>query len=280
MHSQLNTKNSAGASLPTSLATILTHALLILALGCASMAQQTDPATKTPDAPSTAQASSEHKEGLAEVPVVNLLAKKSFFFPNLAVDNKPLTPKQKFTLGVTNTVSGFNLLGTAAAAGISQARDTYPGYGQGAEGYFKRWGAAMAFSASTNMIGTFAIASMLHEDPRYFVQGSGKFGQSVKYAVSRIFVCRMDDGSTGTNWAGILGPLGAAGLQNTYLPDADRTVGTTFENYAISLGVTAGTNALREYWPVIAKRLRLPGGGATTPTTAPANKPASTQNPK
>jgi hypothetical protein len=241
--------------------------MLSVALSCASFAQQTDPAAKPPDAPSTtAKAQPENQA---------LLAAKSFFFPNLAVNTKPLTPKEKFTLGVTNTVSGFNLLGTAAAAGISQARDTYPGYGQGAEGYFKRWGAGMAFSASTNMIGTFAIASMLHEDPRYFVQGSGKFGQSMKYAVSRVFVCRMDDGTTGTNWAALLGPLGAAGLQNTYLPEADRTVGTTFENYAIAIGVTAGTNALREYWPVIAKRLRLPGGGP-----APASVPAATPNPK
>ena len=213
---------------------------------------------------------------MADVPVVDILAKKSFFFPNLAVNNKPLTVKQKFTLGVTNTVSGFNLLGTAAAAGISQARDTYPGYGQGAEGYFKRWGAAMGFSASTNMIGTFAIASMLHEDPRYFVQGSGKFKSSVGYAVSRVVVCRMDDGTTGVNWAGILGPLGAAAVENTYLPEANRTVGTTFENYGIALAITAGTNTLREFWPVIARRLRLPGGAPAT-SPAPANKPASQQ---
>lgn len=251
-----------------------------MALVVSSVAQQTDPAPKAPDAPSaTTQAPTEHKEGLAEVPVVNILAKRSFFFPNLAVNNKPLTVKQKFTLGVTNTVSGFNLLGTAAAAGISQARDTYPGYGQGAEGYFKRWGAAMGFSASTNMIGTFAIASMLHEDPRYFVQGSGKFKSSVGYAVSRVVVCRMDDGTTGVNWAGILGPLGAAAVENSYLPEANRTVGTTFENYGIALAITAGTNTLREFWPVIARRLRLPGGAPAT-SPPPASKPASSQNPK
>jgi hypothetical protein len=58
------------------------------------------------------------------------------------------------------------VIGTAAGAGISQARDTKTGYGQGAEGYFKRWGAGMAFAATSNMVGTFAIASVLQEDPR------------------------------------------------------------------------------------------------------------------
>jgi hypothetical protein len=262
---QLKAGSCADPLSATSAIRLLQIALVALVLCNAGTAQQTEPSAKPPDAPSTtAQAQPEHQQ---------LLATRSFFFPNLAVNNKPLTVKQKFTLGVTNTISGFNLIGTAMGAGISQARDTYPGYGQGAEGYFKRWGAAMGFSASSNMIGTFAVASMLHEDPRYFVQGSGKFGQGVKYAVSRVVICRMDDGSTGVNWAGILGPLGAAGIENTYLPEANRTVGTTFENYAIALGITAGTNALREFWPVIAKRLRLPSG-----QPAPANTPASPQS--
>ena len=70
----------------------------------------------------------------------------------------------------------------------------------------------MAFAASCNMAGTFAIASVLHEDPRYFVENSGRFRESVRYAVTRVFICRRDDGTTGTNWAGILGPLAAAGV--------------------------------------------------------------------
>jgi hypothetical protein len=254
-----------------------------MAFSCAGMAQQPDSSAKLPDAASTTQAMPEQKDALADIPVVNLLAGKSWVFPNLAINNKPLTPKQKFYLAANNTVSGFNLIGTAAAAGISQARDTYPGYGQGAEGYFKRWGAGLAFSASNEMIGTFAIASLLHEDPRYFVQNSGKFGQSVKYAVSRVVVCRMDDGSTGVNWADILGPLGAAGLQNTYLPEPNRTVGTTFENYGISLAITAGTNLLREYWPHINKKLGLPSFGmdSSSPNTAtPTVNSAPPQNPK
>lgn len=268
------TKNCVPAALPTRVLRILSVAMLLASLSGLGVAQQSDPAAKQPDAPSTTRAKPADQSALADVPVVNLLANRSLFFPNLAVNNKPLTVKQKFNLSVANTVSGFNLLGTAAGAGISQARNTYPGYGQGAEGYFKRWGAAMGFSASTNLIGTFAIASMLHEDPRYFVQNSGKFKSSVGYAVSRIFVCRMDDGSTGTNWAGILGPLGGAAVENTYLPEANRTVGTTFENYGIALAITAGTNTLREFWPHIAKRLRLPGG-----QPHPSSTPAAAQNP-
>jgi hypothetical protein len=235
--------------------------MLLALLVSAGIAQQTGP-TNQPDAPSTsAQTKPESKMDAMTAPVVNLLSAKSFMFPNLAVNNKPLTPKQKFLLAANNSVSGFTFIGTAAGAGFSQALNLKSGYGQGAEGYFKRWGSGMAFVATSNMIGTFAIASALHEDPRYFVENSGNFRESVRYAVSRVFVCRRDNGTTGTNWAGILGPLGSAGVANTYLPPDYQGVGHTFGNWGIALGISAGTNLLREYWPHINKKLGLPPMG-------------------
>ena len=91
-------------------------------------------------------------------------------FPNFPVNNMRLTPHQKFLLAANNRVRGTTVIGTAAGAGISQARDTKTGYAQRAEGYLKRWGAGMAFAATSNMVGTFAIAPVLHEGPRYFVE--------------------------------------------------------------------------------------------------------------
>jgi hypothetical protein len=221
-------------------------------------------------------------DAMAAVPIVNLLSGKSRVFPNLAVTTKPMTSKEKLLLAVENSVSPFTVIGTAAGAGVGQAMDTNSGYGQGAEGYFKRWGAGMAFASSNQLIGTYAIASVIHQDPRYFVQNSGKFQESVRYAVSRLFVARYDDGHTGANWAQILGPLGAAGLANTYLPSENRTIGNTFENYAISEGIAAGVNVLREYWPHINKKLGLPSMGLDSgPGTVGQRKvPPTSNNPK
>ncbi len=267
----------AGTTFIVGLATVL--------LCVVAAAQQSNGSAKLPDAPSTtAQAKPDEGkvDALAAVPVVNILAGKSRVFPNLAINTHPMTPKEKFYLACNNTVSPLTVLGTAAGAGIGQAWDTYPGYGQGAEGYFKRFGAGMAFSASSNLMGSFALASMLHEDPRYFVQNSGEFGQSVKYAVSRVFVSRRDDGSTGTNWAGLMGPLGAAALSNVWIPDDSRGVGHTFESWGIALAVNAGTNVLREYWPHINKKLRLPSMGldSSQSTVAPNVTPAPPPKPK
>ena len=217
--------------------------------------------------------------------VVNLLAGRSRVLPNLAVNTRPMTDQEKFLLAIYNALSPVTVIGSAAGAGISQARNTRKGYGQGAEGYFKRWGAAMAFASSNQLIGTYAVASMLHEDPRYFVEDSGKLRESVRYAVSRVFICRKDDGGTTTNWAGILGPLGAAGLANVYLPPDSQGVGDTFRNWGISLAFAAGTNIFREYWPRINKKLKLKnldvdsGPGTVEPKkTPPATNPQSPQH--
>jgi hypothetical protein len=217
-----------------------------------------------------------HRGSVGQIAGRPRLLRHNKVIPNLAVNTRPLTPKQKFELFASNSVSGLTLVGSAMGAGISQARDTYSGYGQGAEGYFKRFGAEMGFAASSNFFGTFMIASALHEDPRYFVQNSGKFGQSVKYAASRVFVCRMDDGRSGANWAGMLGPLGAAALSNAYVPVDEQGAGKTFERWGLALAVSAGTNLLREYWPSINKKLRLPNMGLTPSSTV---EPSSAQPP-
>ena len=225
---------------------------LMLSLSTYDVVGQQDTNTsQLPDTPSATKTKKPQSD------VVNLLAGRSRVLPNLAVNTRPMTDKEKFLLAIYNALSPVTVIGSAAGAGISQARNTRKGYGQGAEGYFKRWGAAMAFASSNQLIGTYAVASMLHEDPRYFVEDSGKFRESVRYAVSRVFICRKDDGSTTTNWAGILGPLGAAGLANVYLPPDSQGAGDTFRNWGISLAFAAGTNIFREYWPHINKKLKL-----------------------
>lgn len=180
----------------------------------------------------------------------------SFVFPNIATTEGPLSTGGKFKLFATNSISLSALAGSALGAGIGQAEDSPHGYGQGGEGYAKRFGASMARNASSNFFGTFLLASMLHQDPRFFPQRDPTFGGSIKYSATRVFVTRNDDGKDGANWSGLLGPLMAEGLANTYLPEDERTVGKTFERYGSDLASRVGSNLLRNYWPVLFKKLR------------------------
>jgi hypothetical protein len=190
-------------------------------------------------------------------PALAIVSHRSFFFPDLAHSDKPLTAGQKFLLATDQSVAPSALIVAAMSAGINQARDSWPGYGQGWEAYGKRYGATLALNASTDMFGTFLLPAVLHHDPRYFVLAHGTFSQKIGHALKSVVVTRTDAGGQAFNVGGVLGPLGAQGLANTYLPDAERTTGQTFERFGIQLAVIAGGNVVKEFWPVIFKTLRI-----------------------
>jgi hypothetical protein len=190
-------------------------------------------------------------------PTLATLSRRSFFFPDLAHTDKPLSSGQKFLLATDQSVAPSALIVAAVTASINQARNSWPGYGQGWEAYGKRFGATLALNASTDMFGTFLLPSVLHHDPRYFVLANGTFSQKIGHALKSVVVTRTDRGGQAFNVGGILGPLGAQGLANTYLPDAEQTASQTFERFGIQLAVIAGSNVAKEFWPAIFKTLQI-----------------------
>jgi hypothetical protein len=223
--------------------------LLFLSLVLPSFAQQ------PPDAPSTSAQQAKARGGQA--PRDQVIEHHSIFFPNLATDRTPLTVSQKAGLFVKNSVAPSAWLASAFGAGIAQATNSPSGYGQGAEGYGKRFGALMAEHATTEFAGTFVIPSIARQDPRYFVHGQGTFGQRLGHALSRVVVAPNDNGGYGFNWGGVLGPLAGEAVANAYLPVREQTGARTAQRYAGDLGIKAGTNVLREFWPDIFKHLGL-----------------------
>ncbi len=220
-----------------------------------------------PDAPSqTEQPSQPRKPATTRraanpirggVVVVRLLERKSLVFPDLATNQGPLTSWQKFKLEANNSVAFSTIVSAAGAAAYGQAVNSPSGYGQGAEGYGKRFGAEMTRNASENLFGSFLLASALHQDPRFYVEENLSFPQSVEYSARRIIFTRSDSGKKEINYSGLIGPLMSEGLANAYYPDQDRTVGSTFTRYASDIGWRFGGNLLRQYWPSINRKLRL-----------------------
>src|ERR1035441_4470300 len=90
------------------------------------------------------------------------------FFVSYAPNAAPLTAAQKFQLGWKTIIDPVSLLGTSISAGIQQARNNYPEFGQGTEGYAKRFGAQYANRVSRVIIGRVVMQSIFHQDPRYF----------------------------------------------------------------------------------------------------------------
>ena len=240
---------------------LLATAMLSL-LGCATLAQIQPDRANLPDAPvpkqdqTNPQQKTDKDKNVWQTPM-GLITRKSYFYPELATTPGSLSSLQKFELFLDKSISPPQILSSAAAAGISQARDTLHGYGQGGDGYGKRFGSSMATGASSHFFGTFLLPAILHDDPRYFVKLHAGLKARVAYALRRTVVIRTDSGKEAFNLPGLVGPLLAEGLANTYLPDSERTTGKTFERYGIRIGFSAANNLLKEYWPTIFKRLRI-----------------------
>lgn len=165
----------------------------------------------------------------------------------------PLRPGQKFHLMVKSSTDPFVFALDGIIAGIGQARNTNSGvtiitnadgtktrvpwgFGQGAAGYFKRFGATYADTVDGNFWGNAVLPVLLKEDPRYYRMGTGSFARRALYSASTAVWCRRDNGKWGPNYANVAGNFIAGGISNLYYPSED----TGAEKTAIgALTVTA-----------------------------------------
>ena len=160
----------------------------------------------------------------------------------------PLTSRQKFQLAWRSSIDPFTFVGTGIGAGIEQATNTFSGYGQGAQGYAKRYGAGYADGFIGTMLGGAILPSLLKQDPRYFWKGTGTKKSRVAYALERSVMTRGDNGHTQVDFSGILGDLATGGISNIYYPSSDRNgAGLTFENTAIGIAGSAVGNLFQEF---------------------------------
>ncbi len=159
----------------------------------------------------------------------------------------PLTSKQKFELAWKTTVDPVSFGVTGAIAGIQQAQNDFSGYGQGAQGYGKRYGASYADFVASTYIGGAILPSLLKQDPRYFYKGSGSKRSRILYAIANSVICKGDDGHWEANYSSKLGSLAAGGISNLYYPAENRGAELTFENTLIGIGESAAVNVLQEF---------------------------------
>jgi hypothetical protein len=139
-------------------------------------------------------------------------------------------------------------VGVAALAGVQQATNDLEGYGQGAQGYAKRFGADYANVIAGTFIGSAILPSLLKQDPRYFYKGTGSTRSRLLYALGSSVICKGDNKRWQPNYSGILGSFAAGGISNLYYPASDRTTtGLVLQNSLIRIGETALANALQEF---------------------------------
>ena len=161
----------------------------------------------------------------------------------------PLTSGQKFQLAWKTLVDPFSLGVNAAVAGVQQSRNRFSGFGQGSEGYAKRFGANYGDFVSGVLLTGAILPSLLKQDPRYFYKGTGSKRSRFIYAVENAVICKGDNGRWQPNYSSILGGLAAGGISNLYYPAKNRDgAGLTFENAGFEILGNAGAAIFQEFF--------------------------------
>jgi len=174
------------------------------------------------------------------------------FIPNFYVtynaDPAPLFAKQKFRLAWRSLIDPVTIVGVGFLAGIDQAADQFGGYGQGAAGYARRFGATYGDVVSGTLIGSAILPSILHQDPRYFYQGYGSTASRFRHAVLNSVVARNDrTRKWEPNYSGIIGSFAAGGISYLYYPASDRSTSLYVQNSLVRLGESSVAGVLQEF---------------------------------
>lgn len=213
--------------------------------------------TSLPDNPEPKPQTTENPTLEVTSRVVGYATNGSIVFPDIATREGPLSAGEKFRLFVNESVSPPYMISSALGAAFNQAKDVPRGYGQGWDGYGDRFGEALARASCNAFFGSFAFATVLHQDPRFFPQLHPTFWGSVRYSVQRVFVTRTDSGVDKFNTSGIAGTVAAEALANAYLPESERTAAKSSSRFVTDLGWRFAGNMFKNYWPTLFHDMRL-----------------------
>jgi len=166
--------------------------------------------------------------------------------------------KAKFRLFLDDTVEPASFLSSGLDAGTEQIAKRDPSFGLGAAGYGRRFGVDFAGQTTSRFLKEFAYPTLFSEDPRYYRLGHGSGAKRLLHAVAHSLVAFDDDGDYIFNVTESVGTLSAAALNNAYHPGDDHTLATITRQAGLSVVQDMGFDVLREFWPQIARKLKMP----------------------
>ena len=221
-----------------------------------SGAQFKQPTQAAPETPPTASGKSEEEK---EIERQEQSRRFLGVIPDFGATSRhnalPLTPGEKFHLFAKSAFDPVEFGVVGFQAGLSQAEDEFPEYGQGAAGFGKRYGATLGDGVSSSFWANYFYPVLLKEDPRYFRLGEGTITHRFKYALLQEVIARTDSGGRSFSWENVLGAFTTGGVSNLYYPPAERGLGLTLSRSAISIGYGSLGGLVDEFYPDIAKQL-------------------------
>lgn len=157
------------------------------------------------------------------------------FYVSYIGNAAPMSTGQKYSMAWRFSIDPVNIIIAGLSAGVEQAENTYPGYGQGMQGYGKRFGAALADNFTSNMLGGAVFPALLHQDPRFYYRATGSVAARARYAISTVFICKGDNGKWQPNYSFLAGDFASGGISNLYYPQQQRGWSTTIDTSLLNV---------------------------------------------
>jgi hypothetical protein len=164
---------------------------------------------------------------------------------------RPQSVKEKFKASLQDSFDYSSFIFVGGQAGVAQATNSYPEFGQGAKGYGRYYWHTLADAINENTWVEFIVPSALHQDTRFYTLGHGEFGKRVAYAASRVLITRTDAGNRAFNVSEVLGAGAFSGTANLYYPRSERTLTKTYQRWITNLCIDGGVFVFKEVWPDI-----------------------------
>jgi hypothetical protein len=197
------------------------------------------------------------------------------FYVSFSPDAAPLTTKLKYHLAWKSTTDVVTLGGVAFLSGLQQAGDEYSEWGQGAQGYAKRFGANYGDVFASTFLSGAVFPSLFKQDPRYFYRGTGSTKKRILYAISNSVWCKGDNGRWQVNYSNVAGVVSGAALASTYYPSNNQGM-NILSNSLIRMGESSLTGIVQEFvLGKLTKRGRSQDASVTpSPETVSASRPS------
>jgi hypothetical protein len=253
----------------------LDHEAVVEAELQTSSSQQPVPATQ--NAAQAPMTDAEKKQAAEAESLRELHQRLAGVVPNfnavMGGDALPLSPRQKIRAAFRSAIDPYQFGLALITSGYGQATDSHSsidadglrhGYGQGAAGFGKRYGASFTDQFDGTMIGNGFLPVLLHQDPRYYRMGTGTFKKRFLYSLSTTVRCKGDNGKWQPSYSNILGNIAAGGISNLYYPKADRGFGLTMEQGLTVTAEGAFGALLIEFYPDIRKHIHKKQPDATS----------------
>ncbi len=170
------------------------------------------------------------------------------FFAEYNHDAEPLNATQKLKLTARSWFDPSSFVIEGIIAGVGQLQNSHKGFGQGAQGYAKRYGAGFVDYGTRLLVERVITTTIFKQDPRYFYKGTGTKTSRALYAISRTFICRGDNKKDQFCISRLISGVGTDFATNYYYPTADRDkTSDVLRHAAMGLGFESLGNLFQEF---------------------------------